>query len=258
METKEIIIIAVTAGLVVGIFLSLIFSFLIVRSRRQNRQQAQEQRKILRVVLEIQETERKLLGEDLQEELGPMLAALRWKTSNLPGMPDPSDSQVIKSFNDMIDQIKGKVKELSNGLIPPAIKEQGLLTVLQQFLISTGAQTNIHIHFQHSIKEIHLETAVARQVFRIIIELCQLIIRYAEATILEIKIRKDGNAYVFSLSDNGKPFDLLDCDSSSDSMLKNIAARVWFIRGSFHIQKQQRGGNHTEIKVLENPNPESL
>lgn len=254
METKDIIIIAVTASLVMGIVLSIIFYLIIARTKSQTRQQTDRQQEILGLALEVQEIERNLLGEDLEEELGPMLAALRWKTNNLPFEPDTPDSQSIQSFNDMIDRIKDKVKQLSHSLLPPAIIQQGLLAALQQSLLSLGKQTNMRIHFQHSINEVQLENSIAIQVYRIMTELCDMIIRYTEATILEIRIGQEGISYVFSVSDNGKPLSNL----SYDTVLKNIAARVFFIRGSFTIQQQIQGGNYTELKVSENLNSERL
>lgn len=249
METKDIIIIVATTTLLTSGLVSLFFFLILRKRKKQNRDKAEMQKALLGIVLEAQELERNRLGEDLHDELGPMLTALRWKTRNFSLTENTHLNEEVQSFNNMIDHAIEKVRQVSRNLMSPVLIEKGLIIAIREANTQLEKSTPLKINLETTLKDIRLCKTKAMQVFRILMELCAHAVRRAGTGTLSIHISLNDGLYVFSITDTPNGEILPNTANDEGISLKNILARASYIDGSFTFQKQEEGGTKAVLKV---------
>src|SRR5690349_24197323 len=98
---------------VVGIIL-LYFIITIIRYQRRSLRLHKEK---IQAEIDTLEKERRRIASDLHDELGALLAAVKLQINSLD-TNEPGDQQVIQSSSQHIDTIIGKLREISNNLMP--------------------------------------------------------------------------------------------------------------------------------------------
>lgn len=248
MDPKDILLLVFVSVLITALISGAICFWIIVAQRRINRRELYKQQQLLGVVLEAQEAERNRLGEDLHDELGPMLTALRWKTTHL-ALPENTHHRAdIRSFHDMIDHTIEKIRQVARNLVSPVLLEDGLLIMLRQAVLQLSKNTAFSIHIQSNTDYIELDKTRSLHVFRSIMELIANAMRHGEASQILVDIRQQAGQYIFTINDNGKG--MPDAVQNAAGIgLTNVNARASYIGGHFFIQNQPGGGTKAVLEV---------
>lgn len=249
LETNAILLLVLISSLATGLVSSTFCLWVGTRQRKATQQELYQQRELLGLLLDAQEAERNRLGEDLHDELGPMLTALRWKTTHLSLSDDAKNIADIRSFHDMIDLSIEKIRQVARNLVSPVLMEEGLLIMLRQAVLQLSKNTALQIRVQSSADRIDLDKIRSLHIFRSIMELLNNAIRHGEATELLIDTRQQKDCYIFTVSDNGKGIPDQFQENRSGLGLTNVSARASYIGGRFFIQNQPGGGTKAVLEV---------
>ena len=249
LETNTILLLVLVSSLATGLVSATFCLWVGARQRKASHRESYRQRELLGLLLDAQEAERNRLGEDLHDELGPMLTALRWKTTHL-SLPDNANSSAdIRSFHDMIDLSIEKIRQVARNLVSPVLLEEGLLIMLRQAVLQLSKNTALHVRVQSNTDRIELDKTRSLHVFRSILELLNNAMRHGDATELLIDIRQQKDYYIFTVSDNGKGMPDQIQENRSGLGLTNVNARASYIGGHFFIQNQPGGGTKAVLEV---------
>ncbi|MES2419024.1 MAG: histidine kinase [Bacteroidota bacterium] len=237
---------------VLGVFILVIF-FLVFYIRNQNMLWQQrrlfqdteiaQQKQLLNAVIESQEIERKRIGEDLHDEIGGTLSAIKLMLS-AARQKNEIDQEVILSAKQLIDKMIVDVRNIAHDLSPPGLAMFGLYTTLDAFvsLINKTGEIAVAIEHDHLIEERLLSEKAELAIFRIITQLIANTLKHAAATKIEISFRPDPMFIEINYKDNGKGFDLAILDKQQGIGMQNIKSRLQLINATYTFESSINNG----------------
>ncbi|HEX2921335.1 MAG TPA: PAS domain S-box protein [Bacteroidales bacterium] len=196
------------------------------------------EKKIFNSEIQSEEKERERFAKELHDGLGPILSTCKIYLHSLNEMLEGNE-EIIKISDralNLLDQALASIKEISNNLSPHVLRNFGLVQAVIAFTHNiefvTDLKFQIHYNNEERISEVIEFTA-----YRIIIELINNTIKYAEASLIIIDIFIDKTVLKVSYSDNGKGFDISAVKKSKKGFgLTNIETRISKFNGSYRYK----------------------
>jgi signal transduction histidine kinase len=107
---------------------------------------------------------------------------------------------------DQLEQLIKDVRQLSHDLAPPLAHVSGLIPLIEKLITETRLATGLEVKFQqHNYKEV-LASNQIQQVYRIIQEALNNIVKHAQATRVDVQIFGHEGEVNISIEDNGIGF----------------------------------------------------
>lgn len=206
-----------------------------------------KEKAILEASLQAEEEQRSVIGRDLHDGVGQMLAymTLYLNVITAKGNYGPDD---IKELQKSVALTLEQVRTLARNLAPPSIRELGLrdavIELLQSYYIVKKPV------FRFSVFEATLESFISMDkkivIYRVLQELISNTFKYAEAAVVTVQFEGNTNALILKYHDDGKGF---DPDRVKKGVgLKSITSRIQFHKGDVQICSKPGGG--TQINIL--------
>ncbi|HEV8084665.1 MAG TPA: PAS domain S-box protein [Chitinophagaceae bacterium] len=209
-------------------------------------QQVEEQMNITRAVVNAQEKERAGIGEELHDNVNQLLAASKLYLNHSLSKPGNNSEFIIKS-QEYISTAMDELRKLSHALVGPTQDETlGLINSLEKLIENISIIKDIKISFIHSsYNEKESDVGFKLVIYRIIQEQFNNILKHAEASEVEIELKKEAKNLIIVINDNGKGFDSsLKMDGIG---IRNIKNRALIYNGAVEIISSP--GNGCEMKV---------
>lgn len=237
---------------------------LIKRDLDLQKMQAAYQKDLLKATIDAQEKERKRIAQDLHDDIGAMLSTIKLSVmSMLRGNKiDVKQGLKLKNTKELIDETVGNVRQLSRDLLPATLDEYGLVHALEQLVEKIQVNTHLQVDFKHQVETARLEKSTELALYRIIQELCNNIIKHANATEIKIWLRQDFGNLEIRIIDNGDGFMSYKGQRMRNGKnlglgLKNIESRLSMINASIDYQPALEKGTKVLLKMgyfIENSN----
>ena len=210
-------------------------------------QNREENRRLSRRSLEIQEEERRRLAQELHDELGQSLTAIKAIATTMEQTDGDTDQTVVEStriIKTIADDMYGVARGMIRQLRPAVLDELGLVPAVQQLVDdwnSTHADTFCHLDIKGDCSK---PAAVVKiNIYRIIQESLTNVARHAEAKNVYISLenlQRHGDKLALKINDDGKGFDL---NRTRKGMgLSGIQERVDSMGGEFHLATDLNNG----------------
>ncbi|MCK4842906.1 MAG: histidine kinase [Methylococcales bacterium] len=206
--------------------------------------------------LKIQEEERQRLSQELHDEFGQSLTAIKVMAVTA-SHKDSDTKKITTSITEICDHLMIVVRSMMKQLHPLILTELGLKATLED-LINHWNEKNQSLSFSLLCEnEVDtLDGSITIQVFRVIQECLTNIIRHANASQVTIKLTIDSHTNTLHLlvSDNGQGCQLDDI--SSGFGLLGIKERIKILEGKFSLQSKPNHGMqiNAQIPVSHKPN----
>ncbi len=222
-------------------------------------QQLHETRLLAQHMAEVQEKERRHLSQELHDELGQCLTAIKTDAvliSNRSEETDPKIHVSARAIIDVASHIYDVVHNMITRLRPSPLDDLGLVATIEES-ITKWQQRQTQIEFKLVLEgELdNLGETLSMTVFRIVQEAITNAVRHADATEIRIKIQRQKNAIsagdLLSLTiiDNGKGMVVQDFHSEVDFGLLGMRERVRSLSGQFEIISTLGGGLSIQITI---------
>ena len=189
---------------------------------------------MMEAVLNAQENERKIIGEELHDNINQILTAIKINLGFILGQDELRRDLVSKCLDNAAFAIE-EVRKLSRALILPSnLRELGLVSSLQ-ILVKISRQS-LHLNIEvcnDEFNEGSLNEEQKTALYRIAQEQMNNILKHAKASNVHIHLSSSTEGIELSISDDGRGFD--------PSMKKNgigfynISNRVKLFNGSLII-----------------------
>lgn len=196
---------------------------------------------MVQATLDAKELEQRRIAIELHDDIGSSLTALKLSFASLP-----IDDEERRLLNEGIQITINKVRSLSNRLLPTILEELGLIPAVKS-LINTLSQQIPSVRFSviavNDPKHDSQTREVSLAVYRILQELLNNILKYADATVIEVTLEQNEGGIRMSVTDNGKGFIPTKEDKlKSQSLgLKNIESRSQQIDAEIVYQLMEPG-----------------
>lgn len=192
--------------------------------------------------LEIQEEERQRLSQELHDEFGQSLTAI--KVMAATAAHEKVDTEkTTASIVEICDHLMTVVRSMMTQLHPLILTELGLQATLEDLLHHWEARnepTEFILECDGQVDQ--LDRTIVIQVFRVIQESLTNIIRHAAASqvIISLKIKHDPDILCLSISDDGQGCDLEQLNSGFG--LRGMKERIKLLDGNFKIYSEANKG----------------
>lgn len=205
--------------------------------------------------LQIQEEERRHLAQELHDELGQTIAAIKAVAVAITNNKQPDKEQVddsVKTIIDYSDHIYKVAKNMMQRLRPSVLDELGLIKALQNMIDGWNErQDDIFCHFTFSDIPSDLSESLKINLFRIIQESLTNVLKHSSASAVSISMKKENTQDVCNINliieDDGIG---LDPDKTMTGLgLPGMKERVEMNQGSIEIKNKQDGGLRIEVIV---------
>lgn len=234
------------------LLLLLVASFLLFYIRNQGmvwkqRKQLQEvqitqQKELLSAVIDSQEIERKRIGQDLHDEIGGTLSAIKLMLNSLKNKLAPNQEEVIFDAKQLIDKMIVDVRNISHDLSPPGLAVFGLVATVESFVNLINKTGEIKILFTDEVTAVDLPENTALALFRIITQLVDNTIKHAKASEIAILFKQTADELKICYKDNGTGFNLKVLAERGGIGMQNIQSRLQMINAKYEINTKPSDG----------------
>ncbi len=229
---------------VVGIIL-LFFIITIIRYQRKTMRWNKEK---IRAEIDTLENERRRIAADLHDELGPLLSAVKLQINNLD-TNNADDKIIIDKSSHYIDNIIGKLREISNNLMPNTLLRKGLKKAMEEFLESSSRLYKMEIKFTCD-DNLQLDQQQEINIYRILQEIFHNTIKHAEATCLIIRMTAENNRLIIVTADNGQGFDYSTKSREVSGLgLRNLQSRAEVLGGEVACSSEPGKGTMYTFEI---------
>lgn len=201
-----------------------------------------QQRQLLSAVIESQEIERKRIGEDLHDEIGGTLSAIKLMLNAAKKSSD--DQEILLSAKQLIDKMIIDVRNIAHDLSPPGLTMFGLYHTIESFVsvINRTGEIEVLIHHEPLIEQRYLTENVELALFRVITQLISNTLKHAKATQIQLVFKPGSDDLVIDYQDNGKGFDLAILDEQHGIGMQNVKSRLQMIDAKYTLESKPYEG----------------
>ncbi len=206
-------------------------------------QKIEEQKTITRAIIKAQETERNYIGRELHDNVTQILAGAKLYL----GMAGNNDAKAKEAIQYPLELIGASIKELqslSSKMVTP-LKDINLAELVQTLLIDLNETTLIKTVFVYDVSGQDIDRDLKLNIYRIVQEQVNNIIKYAEAKNVSISIEADQQKIRIIVADDGIGFDVNK--KRKGIGISNMINRVESFNGELVIESSP--GNGCTIRV---------
>jgi PAS domain S-box-containing protein len=208
-------------------------------------QKVQEQKKITRAILNAQETERNHIGRELHDNINQILASSKLFLSSA-GDGNEALQELIKYPIKLIDTSIHEIRLLSSRHVTP-LKNVDLRELVQSLLDGLRANTLIDTAFKYDVAKRELTDDLKLNIYRIIQEQINNIVKHASPAKVDISVQAEANALHIEMKDDGRGFDVKK--KRNGIGLSNMMNRIESFNGQMVIKSALGKGCSVQIDI---------
>lgn len=213
-----------------------------------SRAQAARERLSLRLQT-VQEQERRWLAQELHDELGQRLTAMRLDAAVLQRVAGSPDATALAAgLAAQAEAAQHEVRALLKRLAPQVTGDAPaqLAGLLQEL---AGAQRGLRVHLTLDLGPLALPQDLATTVYRLSQEGLTNVCRHAEATQAWLEVSRQGQLLRWRLGDDGVGLDDVQAAAQRGSGLAGMRERAWAWGGDLHLQARPGGGLQLSVDL---------
>ncbi|GGH71028.1 hypothetical protein GCM10011318_13640 [Phaeocystidibacter marisrubri] len=199
----------------------------------------EEQNKLLRATIEGSERERKMISEELHDQINAQLTVVRMAVAQNGG----DNSSALETLDATIQDLRS----ISRELMPPVLERFGLLDALDDLFDRVESQTGLAIEFEAPEEWVEFKVNRDLALYRILQEFIQNTLKYGQAKQICVKVDIVDNTVNFSITDDGVGFDMNAVDAGLGT--RNIKSRVEYLNGSYKLWSEPGKGVSLQMTV---------
>jgi|GEM_PF-4016295 len=171
--------------------------------------QINHQKQLTQATIDGQEKERKEIGKELQDNIGQQLTTVKLFLDMAKSNEDSVTNEMLNMASKGVSDLINEIRAMSRSLVPPTLKDLGLIDSLQELISSINRVQSISITLEYNDFNEH-ETAENKKLmlYRIVQEQLNNIIKHAGADRAIIRLTSEPGTILLEITDNGKGFDM--------------------------------------------------
>lgn len=246
-------------GTVIGV--SVIVRDITVHKQREAKLRATEQalrqshtrlRRLSRRQQRVQERERARIARELHDELAQRLTILQidivWLMEQKPVSPETHER--LCSMSVQVDHLDKAMHRIATELRPLLLDDLGLLAAIEWQLEEMGRRTGLTYSLQApSEVDMQLGDDQTTALFRIFQEALTNVVRHAEASRVEVRVRQDAASVCLEIIDNGKGATLTQQSQRDALGLLGMQERAQLWGGEVTIKSQPGTGTTVIVRL---------
>jgi signal transduction histidine kinase len=224
------------------IILSLSTLYFIFKSK-QNKLKFYQQQTLNEAIYDTEISERERIARDLHDSIGQKLSVVKMQLS----MKNADTQSAIN----LLDEAIQDVRNVSHNLMPADLSK-GLITAIENMSEQMNLPSNtlqVHLHITNNARLLVINKQQSMLIYRIIQELLNNAIKYAQAKNIHINMDCEKNQLKLILTDDGVGFDLESIIKNGGLGIKNIKERVHYMIGDLQFDSKIGQGTQYQISI---------
>ena len=230
------------------------------------REKTDQTERLAAQVIMAQEEERRRVARELHDEAGQALTALIIGLERgLASMPEVyaadlpiQPRQLISNLRDLAAQTLDEVRKLALELRPSVLDDLGLVAALRQYVRSTEERSGVTAQLTlvgWDAAEARLPPEVETALFRIAQEALTNIIRHAQASVVQVRLRREPAAVSLEVRDDGvglkaaPPPTTITSEAGEHLGMFGMRERARLLRGEFHVRPVSPRGTLVQVTI---------
>ena len=204
----------------------------------------QYQKELVAATIQTRENEQRRIALELHDDVGSTLTAIKF---SIPSLDIPESER--EKLNDTLGMAIQKVRRISNDLLPSILEELGLKVAVRSLIKTLNEGGSLKYGLETSEEKIRYPKEVELAFYRVLQELLNNILKYAEAKHVQVELIITPIGIRLSVNDDGKGFIPEDHkDKERPSLgLRNMESRMQQIKGTIHYEKIQPTGTRVTL-----------
>ncbi len=225
-------------------------------------QKAAQLRQLFNETVDIQETERQRIAQDMHDGINQLLigAMLELKSgrerlsANNPVQAD----KAFEAVQGILRNVETEIKRVIYDLRPPTLDALGFVSELRRYIQDFKQYTHLNCAVKLEGENIRLPAQVEISIYRLAQEALQNVASHASAHNVEVHICFAPDRLELSIRDDGAGFDLETMEHASTPHfgLTTMRERAKSLNGNLAIQTQPGQGTCVRLSVPIQPVPE--
>jgi len=227
-----------------------------ITERKQAEEKLKRTSKLLRELAthlqSIREEERTMIAQEIHDELGQVLTALKIQVSLLANKLDKNQQPLkekINSLSDMIDASVESVQKISSKLRPGILDELGLIAAIEWQTEEFEKMTNIKCSLVLPGEELLLEKNKSTAIFRIFQEALTNIARHAKATQASISLLQHQSIIYLEIQDNGRGITQEQEKDFNSLGIHGMKERAMVFNGQVYVEGITGKGTIVKVEI---------
>jgi len=227
-----------------------------ITERKQAEEKLKRSSKLLRELAthlqSIREEERTMISQEIHDELGQVLTALKIQVSLLANKLNKNQGplkQKINSLADMIDSSVESVQKISSKLRPGILDGLGLIAAIEWQTEEFEKLTNIKCSLVLPKDEVKLERDKTTAIFRIFQEALTNIARHSEATKVAVSLLNHQSNIYLEIQDNGRGITQEQIKDFKSLGIHGMVERAMVFGGQVSIEGFAGSGTIVKVEI---------
>lgn len=230
------------------LFVGILLLRLNTKLKSQNVKLTHKNREISEALLKGQTIERKRVASELHDSLGGILSTVKltMQTIHVEDL-NGQEQKIYENLIGMINEAGQQIRSLSHNLLPDELERLGLVISLEGLITKLNYTGKTYFELTVTGLTERLEKMVEFNLYTICLELCNNILKHAEATEVQIDIVKRGKSLQLFVSDNGKGFSV---EVANDGVgMKNLRERATALNAKLTIHSAPNEGTLVSLEL---------
>ena len=213
---------------------------------------AESDKKLVQTLIENQqivETERSRLAKDLHDGLGGLLSGIKLTLSSVADKVPEKNTPLFIKANNQLDTAIREMSRVAHNMMPEALLKFGLGEAIQDYCDGINESNLVKMKYTQIGSLQMLDQSTEIVLYRIIQELTNNALKHAAAKNIFIQITTHEQGLSITLEDDGKGFDTKVLPDAGGSGLRNVAARVDYLKGSIDFKTEKGNGCSVTMEV---------
>jgi two-component system NarL family sensor kinase len=160
---------------------------------------------------ERQETDRRYIADQLFNEAGQVVAALKLQLGRFERGPaqGPESAETLAEIKNSADRVLHDLHDLATRLRPISLDRLGLAAALNQYLVEFGQEHALQINFAApGMTRVRVPDAIETALYRMTQEILANVAEHAAAEIVNVVLSRTDDLLLLSIADDGVGFDV--------------------------------------------------
>ncbi len=207
-----------------------------------------------RRLVELQEIERADIAREIHDEIGQLLTGLKLMIASLADREGPDAGSLgqagsqRKEMAAIVNELIGRLRDLSMDLRPPMLDEIGLVPTLRWHFERYTARTRVSVVFHETVDGRRFPAAVEIAAFRIIQEALTNVARHADVQEIDVDVKSDRESLKLLIEDKGRGFNPRVAPSGRSAGIIGMQERAHLVGGNLTLESAVDAG--TRISVM--------
>jgi signal transduction histidine kinase len=223
------------------------------RTQEALAQKALQLRQLYNETLDIQETERQRIAQDMHDGINQLLigALLELKSARerLEAGHVARADAALQSAQDTLRDVEVEIKRIIYDLRPPTLDAVGFVPALRRYIQDFKQYTNINCLVEVEGEVVRLPSRVEVSIYRLLQEALQNVSQHAHAQNVEVSIEFQWDALTLSICDDGVGFDLAAVKDTQRAHFGLITMRERAKHLNGHLSIETQSGQGTCITL---------